>query len=158
MSLALSKACFMTGHAEEAEAVLSQAVRADHEDKRLLALARKVLVDTGNESLAAEIVDRQADAVMAMTKDAMALARKAQFAEAIALIEPALLLTPNNTGVLLAAAQVHLLWLAQEGLNTEYVSRVREYLGKLDKLIPGNERVAKMQGFFRDTLARARKG
>jgi len=157
MSLALSKACFMTGHAEEAEAVLSQAVRADHEDKRLLALARKVLVDTGNESLAAEIVDRQADAVMAMTKDAMALARKAQFAEAIALIEPALLLTPNNTGVLLAAAQVHLLFLAQEGLNAEYAARTREYLGKLEQLAPGNERVAKMQGFFRDTLAKSRK-
>ena len=73
-------------------------------------------------------------------------------------MEPVLKFAPNNTGLLLAAAQVHLLWLAQEGLNTEYVSRVREYLGKLDKLIPGNERVAKMQGFFRDTLARARKG
>jgi tetratricopeptide (TPR) repeat protein len=157
-SLALSKACFMTGHAEEAEALLSQAVRADHEDKRLLALARKVLVDTGNESLAAQVVDGQADEVMAITNNALALARKAQFSEAIALMEPVLRFTPNNTGLLLAAAQVHLLWLAQEGLNSEYVARVREYLGKLEKLAPGNERVAKMQGFFRDTLVRAKKG
>ena len=47
--------------------------------------------------------------------------------------------------------------LAQEGLNAEYVARVRQYLSKLDKLAPSNEREAKMQGFFRDTLARARK-
>jgi tetratricopeptide (TPR) repeat protein len=157
-SLALSKAFFMAGHGDEAEALLSQAVRADHEDKRLLALARKVLVDTGNESLTEKIVDKQADEVMAITNNALALARKTQFTEAIALMEPVLKFAPHNTGLLLAAAQVHLLWLAQEGLNTEYVARVREYLGKLDKLIPGNERVAKMQGFFRDTLARARKG
>jgi hypothetical protein len=60
---------------------------------------------------------------------------------------------PENTGVLLAA-QLHLLWMSQRGWNEEYVKRVRRYLATLDRLIPGNDRVAKMHKFLRDTLTK----
>jgi len=156
-ALALAKAAFSIGREEEGAAILSKAVRADHENTRLVSLARKVLKDSGKEELAAEVVDRALDQVNAIVAEASALMRKAQFDESLQKLEEALEGMPENTGVLLAAAQLHLLWMSQKGLNLDYVARVNNYLAKLDVLLPGNERVAKMYRFMRETLSRAKK-
>jgi hypothetical protein len=47
--------------------------------------------------------------------------------------------------------------MSQKGLNLDYVERVNNYLAKLDVLMPGSERVAKMYRFLRDTLSRVTK-
>jgi hypothetical protein len=80
------------------------------------------------------------------------LMRSAQFEASVARLEEALHIMPDNTGVLQAAAQIYLLWMSQKGVQQEYVKRVTSYLNKLDQLIPGNERVAKMHLFLRRTL------
>ena len=59
--------------------------------------------------------------------------------------------------MLLATAQLHLLWMSQKGLNREYVARVNGYLTRLDELMPGNERVAKMYRYLRETLVKVVK-
>jgi hypothetical protein len=136
---------------------LSAAVKADHENTRIVSLARKVLKDSGREALAADIVDgalKQANAIVA---EANALMRQARFDESLARLDDALQTMPDNTGVLLAAAQLHLLWMSQKGLNLEYVAKVNGYLSRLDTLLPGNERVFKMYRFMRETLSKAAK-
>ncbi len=156
-ALALAKAAFSIGRHDEGAEILSKAVKADHENVRMVSLARKVLKDTGNESMAAMIVDDALNQVVAIVAEANALMRKAQFDESLAKLDEALQSMPDNTGVLLAAAQLHLLWMSQKGLNVDYVAKVNNYLSKLDTLIPGNERVAKMYRFMRETLSRAAK-
>jgi hypothetical protein len=130
-------------------------VKADHENTRLVSLARKVLKDSGKEALAAEVVDGALNQVVAIVAEANALMRKTQFDESLAKLDEALASMPENTGVLLAAAQLHLLWMSQKGLNLDYVAKVNNYLAKLDLLMPGNERVSKMYRFMRETLSRA---
>ena len=156
-SLALAKAAFSIGREAEGADILSKAVRADHENTRLVSLARKVLKDSGKEELAATIVDDALKQVQAIVAEANALMRKAQFDDSLAKLDEALQSMPDNTGVLLAAAQLHLLWMSQKGLNIDYVAKVNQYLSKLDVLIPGNERVSKMYRFMRETLSRAAK-
>lgn len=156
-ALALAKAAFTLGREEEGSDILSRAVMADHENTRLVSLARKVLKDSGKEDMAAGIVDDALRRVNAIVAEANALMRKAQFDESLQKLEEALQSMPDNTGVLLAAAQLHLLWMSQKGLNLDYVGRVNNYLSKLDTLLPGNERVAKMYRFMRETLSRAKK-
>lgn len=156
-ALALAKAAFSMGREADGADILSKAVMADHENTRLVSLARKVLKDTGHEEMAARIVDDALQQVNAIVSEASALMRKAQFDESLAKLEEALKSMPDNTGVLLAAAQLHLLWMSQKGLHPDYVARVNGYLAKLDELIPGNERVSKMYRFMRDTLSRAKK-
>ena len=75
--------------------------------------------------------------------------------ESLAKLEEALHSMPENTGVLMAAAQLHLLWMSQRGINQDYVKRVNRYLNTLDRLIPGNDRVSKMHKFLRDAVAKA---
>lgn len=156
-ALVLAKAAFSIGRDDEGAEILSKAVRADHENTRLVSLARKVLKDSGKEEMAARVVDNALEQVNAIVAEANALMRKARFDESLQKLEEALQSMPENTGVLLAAAQLHLLWMSQKGLNLDYVARVNNYLAKLDVLMPGNERVLKMYRFMRETLSRAKK-
>lgn len=153
-ALAVSKACFMAGRNDEAAQILAEAVQSNHEDQHVVSLARKVLADTGHAELAGTLVDGAAAAVMNTMNQALAAARQARFDEAVATVEQAIARLPANPAVLLAAAQIHLLWLSQKGLDTTYVQRVKGYLAQLDKLLPGTERVAKLQVYFRETLTR----
>ncbi|MFJ9450429.1 MULTISPECIES: tetratricopeptide repeat protein [unclassified Herbaspirillum] len=154
-TLALAKAAFSVGRDEEGAQLISQAVKSDHENKTLLTLARKVLADCGKESMTDELVDGAVKQCMGIIAEANALMRSAKPDESLAKLEEALHSMPENTGVLMAAAQLHLLWMSQRGINQDYVKRVNRYLNTLDRLIPGNDRVSKMHKFLRDAVAKA---
>jgi tetratricopeptide (TPR) repeat protein len=156
-TLSLAKAAFSVGLSAEGAEIVSQAVKADHENKTVLSLARKVLADTGNEGMAEKLIDEAVNQSMTIVAEAEALMRAARPDESLAKLEEALKHLPDNTAMLLAAAQLHLLWMSQKGLNRDYIARVNTYLGKLDLLIPGNERVTKMYRFLRETLVRVAK-
>ena len=151
-TLALARAAFAVGRDDEGAELIAAAVKSDHENRALVALAKRVLYDAGKEALVAELVDSSVDQCLAVVAEANALMRSAQFEASLAKLEEALQSMPENTGVLLAAAQIYLLWMSQKGVERDYVARVTDYLSKLDHLLPGNERVAKMHLFLRRTL------
>lgn len=154
-TLALAKAAFSIGLNEEGARIMAKAIKADHENTRLVAYARRVLQDTGNEALIEKIVDEAISEGALIVDQATQLMRAGQFDESLTKLEEALTATPDNTGVLLAAAQLHLLWMSQKGLDRNYVERVNAYLAQLDVLMPNSERVAKMYRFLRETLVKA---
>lgn len=157
-ALAVSKACFALGKEEEGERIVTNAVRANHEDKQLVAAAKKVLKDAGREEITSRIVDTQVQEMLGLTERALALAKKAQLPEAQAIIAEAIAGLPNNVGVLVAAAQINLLFISQKGLDIETATRVRGYLARLDALAHGSERVVKMAAYFNELLLKARAG
>lgn len=157
-SLAIAKAAFSLDRDHEGADLLAQAVKADHENTRLVSLARKVFKDTGREEMAESVIERSLGEVNTIVAEANALMRQARFDESLAKLEDALASMPENTGVLLAAAQLHLIWMSQRGINLDYVAKVNGYLAKLDVLMPGNERVSRMYRFLRETLSRANRG
>jgi DNA-binding NarL/FixJ family response regulator/predicted negative regulator of RcsB-dependent stress response len=151
-ALILARAAFAVGQDEKGAELIAGAVKADHENRALVGLAKRVLTNAGKEELIAELIDQSVDQCMSVIAEANALMRSAQFEASVARLEEALHIMPDNTGVLQAAAQIYLLWMSQKGVQQEYVKRVTSYLNKLDQLIPGNERVAKMHLFLRRTL------
>jgi tetratricopeptide (TPR) repeat protein len=153
-TLALAKAAFCVGLNEEGARIMTRAIKADHENERLVAFARRVLKDTGNEAMIEKIVEESISAGALIVDEATRLMRNGQFDESLAKLEEALIATPDNTGVLLAAAQLHLLWMSQKGLDRSYVERVNGYLAQLNGLMPNSERVAKMYRFLRETLVK----
>ena len=157
-TLAVSKACFALGNAAEGERIVTDAVRANHEDEQLLAAARKVLKDAGREEVIGRLVDAQVQEMLGLTERALALAKKAQLAEAQDIIAEAVAGLPNNVGVLVAAAQINLLFLSQKGLDLEVATRVRGYLATLDTLAHGTERVVKMLAFFNELVRKGSAG
>ena len=156
-TLTLAKAAFAAGLQDEGIRIMSKAIKADHENVRLVAFARKVLSDTGNAALIQRVVDDAISEGALIVDQATQLMRDGQFDASLAKLEEAMNATPENTGILLAAAQLHLLWMSQKGLDRSYVTRVNGYLAKLDTLMPNNERVAKMYRFLRETLVKSSK-
>jgi tetratricopeptide (TPR) repeat protein len=151
-TLALARAAFAVGQDDYAAELISDAVKSDHENRFLVAQAKRVLSEAGKEDLVPALVDKSVDECLAVIAEANVLMRSAQFEASLSKLEEALHNMPDNTGVLMAAAQIYLLWMSQKGVDQEYVKRVNVYLKKLDKLIPGNERVAKMHLFLQRTL------
>jgi tetratricopeptide (TPR) repeat protein len=156
-TLALAKAAFCIGLDDEGSRIMSKAIKADHENTRLVEFARKILKSTGKENLIEKVVDDAISSGALIVDEATRLMRNGQFDESLAKLEEAMTATPENTGVLLAAAQLHLLWMSQKGLDRTYVEKVNGYLAQLDTLMPNSERVAKMYRFLRETLVKVAK-
>ena len=155
-ALAVSKACFALGKDAEGEGIVTDAVRANHEDAQLVAAAKKVLKDAEREDAVGRVVDAAVQQMLGLTGRAIELAEKAQISEAQAVIAESIASLPNNVGVLAAAAQVDLLAISQKGMDVETATRVREYLARIETLAQGSERVAKMTAFFHELLLKAR--
>ena len=157
-SLAVSRACFALGEEAEGERLVTRAVRSDHEDVKLVAAARKLLKDTGREDAAGRVIDEQVQDMLGMTEKALELAKQARLGEARAVIAEAVAGLPRNIGVLIAAAQIHILYLSQKGLDIEVLTRAQTYLAKLETLAHGNERVVKMRAYLKELLRQAGAG
>ena len=68
-------------------------------------------------------------------------------------IEAAVREYPENTGVLLQAAQINCMALRlKKDLDQTRIERIRTYLTRLEKLLPGHDRVNMMRRYFRETL------
>ncbi|MGH8809487.1 MAG: response regulator, partial [Noviherbaspirillum sp.] len=77
-TLALAKAAFSVGLDVEGVGILSEAVKADHENQSMISLARKVLTDTGNAAMADRVIAKAVDHVTAIVAEANALMRSAR--------------------------------------------------------------------------------
>jgi tetratricopeptide (TPR) repeat protein len=152
-SVALAKAELMTGHTEAGLALLSSTVSADHENHRIKQMVANTLRDTGHEDKVQDIVDAGAAILEARVKDARKFFRDSQIDEAVSAIEGAVRDYPENTGVLLQAAQINCMALRlKKEHNDDMIERVQLYLTRLEKLMPASDRVVMMRKYFRDTI------
>lgn len=153
-TVALAKAQLLGGHEEEGLKLLTGAVAADHENPRVRQMIGNVLRHTGREHMLQQVVDGAVQGLNTKVADARALFRNSQIDEALTAIETALREYPENTGVLLQAAQMNCMALRlKKQMNVAISERVRAYLTRLDSLLPGHDRVAQMHRYYRETLA-----
>ena len=82
------------------------------------------------------------------------LLRDSRIDEAVGMIENAVHEYPENTGVLLQAAQIQCMALRlKKAHDDQRTETIRDYLDRLDKLLPGHDRVNMMRRYFRETLS-----
>ena len=153
-AVALAKAEIMAGNEEVGIKMMEDAVSSDHENIRIRKLISNALRQTGHDDKVSQVVDGAVAEINQRVDNAKVLFRSSKMDEALTAIEDALKQYPENTGVLLQAAQMNCLALRmKKTMNATMSERVRNYLRKLDKLMPNNDRVAKMNLYYRDTLA-----
>lgn len=154
-TLMLAKANMAVGHLDEATEILSAAVRADHDNKKIVGLVRSAIAESELKGKMAQVVDGEIDKTLSMVKHAEALMRQLNHDGAVKCIETALDATPDNTVVLLAASQITLIWLSkQTAFNRGVADKIEAYLSRLDRLLPGSPRIALQHKFFRETVAK----
>jgi hypothetical protein len=113
----------------------------------------KALRDTGHEDKIESVVESAANGLQTKVADARKLLRDSKVEEAVAAIENAVREYPENTGVLLQAAQINCMALRlKKDLDSQRIERIRTYLTRLEKLLPGHDRVNTMRRYFRETI------
>lgn len=153
-TIALAKAELMAGHEDEGFKLLATAVSSDHENPRTKQMIGNALRDTGHEDKIDRIISSSSAVMQTRVQDARKLLRDSQIDEAVLTIEKAVSDYPENTGVLLQAAQINCMALRlKKAHNVNMEERVRLYLNRLDQLMPTNDRVTMMKRYFRETLA-----
>lgn len=153
-TIALAKAELMAGHEEEGLALLATAVSSDHENIKTKQLIGNALRETGHENQIDRIINTSSAAMQTRVQDARKLLRDSQIDQAVDAIEAAVRDYPENTGVLLQAAQINCMALRlKKEYNQDIVERVRLYLSRLEQLLPASDRVTMMKRYFRETLA-----
>lgn len=152
-TVALAKAELVNGHVDAGLKLMDAAISADHENPRIRQLIAHALRDTGHADKVQQVIEAAAAGLQLRVKDAKTLFRDSRIDEALQAIEAALRDYPENTGVLLQAAQMNCLSLRlKKELNPDVVERVRMYLTRLEKLMPNHDRVTQMRRYFRETL------
>lgn len=153
-TVALAKAELMTGNEAAGLKLLETAISADHENPVIRQMIGKALRDTGHEDKVQHVIDSAAASLDGKVRDAKKLFRDSKIDEAISAIEAAVREYPENTGVLLQAAQINCMSLRlKKELNPAVVERVKLYLARLEKIMPASDRVTMMKRYFRETLS-----
>lgn len=157
-TVSLAKAEIMTGHEEAGIKLLEKAISSDHENIRIKQLIGNALKQTGHAEKVEQMIDGAVGAVKVRVENAKTLFRSNQIDEALAVIDEALREYPENTAVLLQAAQMNCMSLRlKKQMNAAVMDRIRLCLLKLDDLMPGNDRVAKMNLYYRETVSNLRR-
>lgn len=143
----VGKAAFKMGDPILGLKMLTQAVQSSGEQRERIARhVTKSMQDTGQQDKIDEVIDAGQKRILVLVEEAKKLMHVAQFDAAYRKILEALEIQKDNIEALLIAAQLHLLWLKQEGIDPEVKERAKSYLATLDKLVPHNEKV---MGFYR---------
>lgn len=152
-TVALAKAELMAGDEAAGLKLMQTAVASDHENPRVKQWIANALQDTGHGDKIGQVVDAAAAGLDSRVSEAKAMFRDNRIDDALSLIESAVKEYPENTGVLLQAAQMNCLSLRlKKQLNAGVVEKVRLYLARLEKLMPASDRMTQMQRYYRETV------
>ena len=152
-TVTLAKAELMAGNEDAGLALLGSAISADHENLRVKQMITKALEDTGHADKVSHVIESATASMQGMVADARKLLRDSRIDEAVGMIENAAHEYPENTGVLLQAAQIQCMALRlKKAHDDQRIDTIRDYLDRLDKLLPGHDRVNMMRRYFRETL------
>jgi CheY-like chemotaxis protein/Flp pilus assembly protein TadD len=150
----LGKAALKTGDMVFGLKLMTEAVQSSGKDeKRIARHVKKSMMDTGHNDKIEHVIDGGRRRILELVDEATKLMRTAHFADANQKVLDALEIHGENFEALMAAAQLHLLWLKHGGLDHVIVERAKFYLSTLDKLLPNNEKVMNFYRFFNEIVS-----
>jgi len=148
---ALGKVAIKTGDLILGFKLLTRAVQSGGKDKEHIARhVTKAMKDCGQNDKIDDVIDAGQRRILDLVEEATKAMRVAQFTLAFQKVLEALAIHDENIEALLAAAQLHLLWLKQDGMDKVVAERAKDYLATLDRLVPKNEKVMGFYRFFNE--------
>ena len=112
------------------------------------------MLDTGHDDKVEDVIDGGKKRILALVDECTRLMRTAHFEEANRRVLEALQIHAENYEALMAAAQLHLLWLKHHGVDAAIVERAKHYLSTLDRLLPNNVKVMNFYRFFNEIMSK----
>ncbi len=151
---ALGKSALKAGDVVLGLKMMTEAIQVSGKDeKRIARHVKKSMKDTGHDERVEDVIDGGRKRILNLVEEANRLMRTAHFDEAYLKVKEAFAIHGENLDALMTAAQLHLLWLKQGGMNEAIVERAKDYLMRLDRLLPNNQKVMNFYRFFNEIVS-----
>jgi DNA-binding response OmpR family regulator len=150
-SILIAKAALLSSDpalVQQGARLLEQAIQEDHENDRVIALARRALVDTGHPELIATLVDASTEGLKAEVAQSKALLRSREFSRAVEQLDALLGRYANNTAVLIETVRAYLLEMSFTGITAAKMGRAEQLLARLDSLPQRSDQVQLLHQFL----------
>ncbi|AKH19354.1 response regulator [Sedimenticola thiotaurini] len=155
LALDMARACDRMGEKQRAGELLHQAVRNNHSDELFLKAVGETMDDLGlADDPRAMIADIKRE-IVKLNNRGVELAKLGKLDEAMLLFEEAAAGMPANKVVNLNAARIFMLHMKEAGIEAEQMTKVREYLGRVQQMDPEDRTLYKMQRMLKELLKHA---
>lgn len=152
LALDMARSCNRLGEKERAAELLRQAVRNNHSDELFLKAVGDTMDDLGlAEDPRAMIADIKRE-IVRLNNRGVELAKLGKLDEAMLLFEEAAAGMPGNKVVNLNAARIFMLHMKEAGIDPGLMTRVREYLGRVQQMDSEDRTLHKMQRMLKELL------
>ena len=155
-TLELARACFDTGNADRARAIVDKLVRENHDRPDVATAVQGLFSDLGMAEEGAALVEGAQQQLVKINNEGVLLAKAGRYAEAVACLQKAAEDLPNNLTVTLNVVQALLMQMQAEGVSNVSRYQAREHLSRAQKLAPKSEKVAQLKNRLQGLLASAK--
>ncbi|HEY1090296.1 MAG TPA: tetratricopeptide repeat protein, partial [Burkholderiaceae bacterium] len=150
--LLLARSAIATGRLEMGQALVDEVIRNNTDQPMLLAATMQAVKGTPVESACRDSAEKAGVAVNHAMQELQSAKRSGDWAQAIAIGEAALKLSPQHFSVLIELCTLYLIAMKRLGKEQEHAARAKELLGQLEANYPNRDRVAVARRFYRERV------
>jgi CheY-like chemotaxis protein len=152
-ALELAEASYALGKGNHGAELIKHVVRNNHEDTVLLEKVKELCAKTQDASLA-NIVENTCAEVIATNNKGVEMIKQGKIDDSIGLFMQAARAMPENITINLNAALSLIAFMQKNGLAEKPAQQTEQFLERVMRVAPGNERYKKVLQQYRDLLGR----
>lgn len=153
-SLNLAQACFVNGKVEEANELVRDVVRNNHEDPETIGHIKHLYQQVGREEEGETMVRETAGSIVDLNNQAVRMARDGDYEGAVRLFLRAVDQMPNNVQILLNAINAMLGLVNTEGWSDHYMALVARFVERTRALDRTSNKFQKLEQLMQETRRR----
>lgn len=150
MKLNMASACYVNGNEEAGNAIVSDLIQNNHENKSLKKLAERMFESIGKQDFGKELIETSAKEIIRLNNAAVRKAQEGDLEGAIAMLRDAAQKLPDNSQIVLNAAHALLVFIDKSGWNVDYMADAKRYLDTANAKDPTNPKLGKLNAMFQE--------
>ncbi len=152
VAMDLARSCFAVGKAEQGESLVKYVVRNHHEDEAVLKQAQLLFNELGMEDEGQALISSTRQEVIEINNQGVKLAKEGKLEDSIEFFAKAASGMPENLTINLNAAQSLIMFMQKNGKNDRYLYQARQYLDRVQKTNPTDEKYQKLLAFYKKIM------
>lgn len=153
-SLNLAQACFMNGKVEDANDLVRDVVRNNHEDPETIGHIKQLYQTVGREEEGEAMVRETAGSIVDVNNQAVRMAREGDYEGAVRLFLQAVEQMPNNVQILLNSVNAMLGLVNTQGWSDHYMGLVARFIERTRTLDRTSNKFQKLEQLMQETRRR----
>ncbi len=153
--LALARNCLKYGREKEADAIIKDIAKNNHENKAVLEEISQTYEDAGFAGKAEEAITAAIDEIAEINNEGVRLINEGKILESIELFKEAARALPRNHIISLNAAHSYILLMKKNGANRQHVNEAMRYLDAVKDIDSARKRYNSLMKSCREVAQQA---